>query len=76
MTVKYSVHKRFCWLALVFLAGVSPVVSAAWYSENVASGADIVSMEMRYPHWTGGIYYSCWNMSMVPKGGSFYGGVD
>jgi hypothetical protein len=52
------------------------LVRAGWYAENTEDGADIVSMELRYPRWAKGLYFSCWNMQLLPQGGSFYGGVQ
>lgn len=53
-----------------------PLVRAGWYAEHTENGADIVSMELRHPRWVKGLYFSCWNMVLLPQGGSFYGGVQ
>lgn len=50
--------------------------SATWYQENVASGADIIMMDLRWPWWASDTYYANWNSSFNPKPNnlSFYGG--
>ena len=77
MKTRASVRKLIFFFASLGLAAPCSVVRAGWYGENVERGADLVTMELRYPRWPKhGLYFSCWNMVMLPKGGSFYGGVQ
>ena len=51
-------------------------VEATWYSENVADGADIIMMDLRWPWWPSGTYFANWNSGFNPKPNnlSFYAG--
>lgn len=51
---------------------------ATWYSENVADGADIIMMDLRWPWWPSGTYYANWNTGFNPKPNNltFYAGIQ
>ena len=69
------VPKRFISLvALILLAPGS--LWATWYQENVANGADIIMMDLRWPWWPSGTYYANWNIRFNPRPNnvSFYAG--
>ncbi len=61
---------------LLLLAGAVVPARATWYSENVAEGADIIMMDLRWPWWPSGTYYANWNSGFLPKPNnlSFYAG--
>jgi len=70
-----SMRKRFISLvALILLAPGS--LWATWYQENVANGADIIVMDLRWPWWPSGTYYANWNIRFNPQPNSvsFYAG--
>jgi len=73
-TMTTSLRKLIIPLVALVLAATGSVVRAGWYAENVEKGADIVTMETRYPRWPNAVYFACWNMVLLPQGGSFYGG--
>ena len=61
---------------LMVLAGAAGPARATWYSENVAEGADLIMMDLRWPWWPSGTYYANWNSGFLPKPNnlSFYAG--
>lgn len=59
-------------LGILLLASAA---SATWYYPNVERGSDIVMGDVRWPYWPNATYFALWNMSTVPEGGPFYGGV-
>jgi hypothetical protein len=63
-------------LSAALLSLLSARVRATWYSENVANGADIIMMDLRWPWWPSGTYYANWNSGFNPKPNniSFYAG--
>ena len=62
-------------LALLLALAASPA-RATWYRENVADGADLIMMDLRWPYWPSGTYFANWNSSFNPKPNnlSFYAG--
>lgn len=79
-----SLHSRFrSALRLVFVAlGLggtllcSPTLSAGWYKDVFPKpNADIVMLDVYYPHFNEPTYFACWNVNFHPTGGYFYGGV-
>ena len=47
---------------------------ATWYGENVAAGADIMMMDVRWPWWPESTYFANWNFATAPTGIGGYGG--
>ena len=68
-------HSRLKLLMLATLLATS-TAQATWYKENVADGAEIIQMDLRWPWWPSGTYFANWNSSFNPKPNnlSFYGG--
>jgi hypothetical protein len=61
---------------VAFLLLAAGSARATWYRENVANGADIIMMDLRWPWWPSGTYYANWNIQFNPKPSniSFYAG--
>jgi len=62
------------FLCFTFISGES---RADYHNFNVASGADTVIQEVRYPYWEGGTYNAIWSDYVLSSDGPseyFYGG--
>ncbi len=58
----------------LFLLAQCPAVHATWYGENVAPGADIMMVDVRWPCWRESTYYANFNFGFTGTGITGYGG--
>ena len=64
----------FLLSAYCLIAWQTTNVQAQWYGENVASGADTIMMDIRWPWWSESTYSANFNIATIPGGVSAYGG--
>ena len=64
----------FVWSVFSCLVIATSAVQAQWYGEDVASGADIIMMDIRWPWWSESTYSANFNVATIPAGVSAYGG--
>jgi hypothetical protein len=58
----------------MLLLSLLPPAHATWYGENVANGADMMMMDVRWPWWPESTYFANWNFAFNPPGITGYGG--
>ena len=72
---------RICAAVVLVAVGAAVLAPArqaraTGFSPNVAEGADIVMMELRWPRWDQGTYYCFWYVNFFPnRYCTFYGGL-
>lgn len=49
---------------------------ASWYNDHIRKGSELFMCDILYPRWPESTYFACWNISMFPNGGYFYGGIS
>jgi len=71
-----SAMKKYIALFLLLSLTLPGKARATWYKENIATGSDIIMMDLRWPWWPSGTYYANWNIRFLPQPNniSFYGG--
>ena len=60
---------------LASLLALGPAADAAYFKGNWEDGSGLLMQDLRWPFMASGTYFSFWNGSFHPVGGSFYGGV-
>ena len=60
--------------ALGWVIVATSTVQAQWYGEDIASGADVIMMDIRWPWWAESTYSANFNIATIPAGVSAYGG--